>query len=135
MENPEYLAGIPFLILGGIGLFIAFSLFALPEEQPAQSVALPRHAEHPEPPQYVVIGLALALITIFEVALYYVDMSHKALVTILIFMSLAKFMLVVGFFMHLRFDNKIFSVLFFGGLVLAIGVFTVAIATLKAGLV
>jgi hypothetical protein len=50
-------------------------------------------------------------------------------------LSLLKFMLVVGFFMHLRFDNQILSFLFFGGLALAVAVFTVAVATLDAGLV
>ena len=138
MENPEFVTGIPLLILAAIGLFIAVSLFAIPSE--AEGVRLPRllaeHAEHPEPSQYVVVGITLGFITAVEVALYYVtQLNFHALVVFLIFLSLAKFMIVVGFFMHLRFDNKIFSMLFFGGLVLAIAVFTVAITTLKAGLV
>ena len=63
MENPELLIGIPFLMIAGIGLFMAFSLFALPEEQAAEARGvrdIELHGRHPEPAEYVVIGLALA---------------------------------------------------------------------------
>jgi cytochrome c oxidase subunit 4 len=135
MENPEYLTGIPLLLIGAFGLFIAFTLFAVPDEPGGVQAAIWRTEEHPDPIQYVVIGLTLAFITAVEVALYYIDLDFALMVTVLIVLSLLKFMLVVGFFMHLRFDNKLFSALFFGGLVLAVAVFTVAIATLDAGLV
>ena len=41
------------------------------------------------------------------------------LVPILLVLSTIKFAMVVMWFMHLKFDNKLFSVLFIGGLVLA----------------
>lgn len=136
MENPEFITGIPFAIIAGIGLMIALSLFFIPEKAdgPAHKVV---HAgpHHPEPYQYVVVGIILAGITLFEVMLYYVDLNFQFLVLVLILLSALKFFIVVGFFMHLRFDAKLFSVLFFGGLALAIAIFTVAIATLQAGLV
>ena len=138
MENPEYVAGIPFLILGAIGLFIAFTLFAMPEEAegPRRRLIRREAGAHPEPAQYVIVGLFLAFVTLVEVALYYVeDLNFKVMVTTLIVLSLVKFMMVVGFFMHLRFDSRLFSILFFGGMGLAISVFTVAIVTLDAGLV
>jgi cytochrome c oxidase subunit 4 len=136
MENPEYLTGIPLLLIGAFGAFIAFTLFAVPDEADGARTRV-RHAQggHPDPIQYVVIGLTLAFITAVEVAIYYVDINFKVFVFILLMLSLLKFMLVVGFFMHLRFDQRIFSVLFFGGLLLAIAIFTVAITTLEAGLV
>jgi cytochrome c oxidase subunit 4 len=135
MENAELLLGIPLLLFGAFGLFIAFSLFAIPEEDAAGQRAVVHPGAHPEPSQYVVIGLLLAFITLVEVGLYYVDdLSFESMVAILLVLSALKFMLVVGFFMHLRFDNKIFSVLFFGGLILAIAVFAVAIATLDGTL-
>jgi cytochrome c oxidase subunit 4 len=133
MENPELVTGIPLAILAGIGLMIAFSLFFMPEH--ADGPKKPVHAEHPEPYQYVIVGIILAGITMFEVMLYYVDLNFEFLVVLLIVLSALKFFIVVGFFMHLRFDAKLFSVLFFGGLALAIAIFTVAIATLEAGLV
>ena len=137
MENPEYLTGIPLAILAGIGLVIAFSLFFIPEHAEAQGrKVVPRAtAHHPEPYQYVVVGIILAAITAFEVLLYYINLNFNFLVVTLLFLSALKFFIVVGFFMHLRFDAKLFSVLFFGGLALAIAIFTVAIATLNAGLV
>lgn len=137
MENPEFVTGIPLVIIAGIGLMIAFSLFFIPEsaDGPVRKVV---HAgpHHPEPYQYVVVGVILAGITAFEVMLYYVNgLNFEFLVLVLILLSALKFFIVVGFFMHLRFDARLFSVLFFGGLALAIAVFTVAIATLQAGLV
>jgi cytochrome c oxidase subunit 4 len=135
MENPEYVTGIPLLLLGAFGAFIAFTLFAVPDQAAAGRARTRHPGAHPDPIQYVVIGLTLAFVTAVEVALYYVDLNFEFLVTALVFLSFLKFMLVVGFFMHLRFDNRIFSVLFFGGLALAIAVFTVAVTTLQAGLV
>jgi cytochrome c oxidase subunit 4 len=135
MENPEYLTGIPLLLIGAFGAFIAFTLFAVPDETSGARTRVRHAMDHPDPIQYVVIGLTLAFITLVEVALYYIDLNFEFLVMTLLVLSLLKFMLVVGFFMHLRFDNKVFSVLFFGGLLLAIAVFTVAITTLEAGLV
>ena len=35
MENPDLLAGIPGVIIGLIGLFVALSLFAVPAEEPS----------------------------------------------------------------------------------------------------
>jgi len=135
MENAELLIGIPLLLFGAFGIFIAFSLFAIPDDEMGEVRTLSHAGAHPEPSQYVVIGLLLAFITLIEVGLYYVeDLDFNLMVAILIVLSAVKFMLVVGFFMHLRFDNKIFSVLFFGGLMLAISVFAVAIATLDGSL-
>ena len=136
MENPEYITGIPLAIIAGIGLIVAFALFFMPEGAEAQGRTVAHVGpQHPEPFQYVIVGIILAGITMFEVLLYYVDLNFKFLVFMLIILSAVKFFTVVGFFMHLRFDAKLFSILFFGGLALAIAVFTVAIATLNAGLV
>ena len=135
MENPEFVTGIPLVLLAGVGLMIAFALFFMPERasEPKKTHAV---AHHPDPAQYVVVGIILAGITAFEVMLYYIEgLNFEFLVVVLLALSALKFFIVVGFFMHLKFDAKLFSVLFFGGLALAIAVFTVAIATLEAGLV
>jgi cytochrome c oxidase subunit 4 len=44
-------------------------------------------------------------------------------------MMVAKFFIVVSYFMHLKFDKKIFSFLFYAGLFLAIGVYVAFLAT------
>lgn len=138
MENPALLVGIPLILLSIVGLMVAFSLFAVPDEVtvgPPRDRAAGHAGEHPGVPEYLVIGIILAVVTAVEVALYYIDLGHKALVVMLMVLSVVKFGLVIGWFMHLRFDNKLFTTLFLGGLGLAIAVFTVAVATLKAGLV
>ena len=42
-----------------------------------------------------------------------------------------KFVMVVSYFMHLKFDNKIFSLMFYAGLILAVGVYAAFLATFK----
>jgi cytochrome c oxidase subunit 4 len=136
MENPDLIAGVPAVIIGLIGLFVALSLFAVPAEETAEGgKPLVTRGDHAEVSDYVVTGIALAGITAIEVALYYIDLGQWTLIGILLVLSAAKFGLVVGFFMHLRYDSKLFSILFFGGLALAAACFTVAVATLDGNLI
>ena len=90
---------------------------------------------HPSALEYIQIGLILSVITAVEVALYYVDIDHNLLVVMLIVLSIAKFALVVMWFMHLRFDNRLFSIFFVSGMALTFTVFAVVIAALHGGLV
>ena len=69
---------------------------------------------------YWMIGITLAIITGIEVAIFYIPAIGAALVPILLVLSAAKFVIVVMFFMHLKFDSKIFTGLFLAGLSLAI---------------
>ena len=78
--------------------------------------------------QYILIAVALAVITALEVSISYIDIGPIFLPLLLILMAI-KFVVVVSFFMHLRFDNKIFSFMFYLGLLLAIFVYCVALAT------
>jgi cytochrome c oxidase subunit 4 len=84
-------------------------------------------AHHPTPRNYVTIAVILAVITVFEVAIYYVDAVRSLLVPMLIAFAFLKFVLVVSWFMHLRFDSKLFRRLFVTGLVLAVVVFLVVL--------
>lgn len=94
------------------------------------------HAErHPGALEYAQIGVILAIVTAIEVAIYYAGVSHRLLVICLIALSILKFSLVVLWFMHLKFDNRIFSSLFVLGLLLAMAIFTVALATVGGKLV
>jgi cytochrome c oxidase subunit IV len=79
---------------------------------------------------YVGIALLLAFITGLEVMLTYID-AGSFFMPLLLGMMALKFLIVVSFFMHLKFDNKVFSMLFYTGLVLAIGVFCVALLTFR----
>ena len=80
--------------------------------------------------QYIIIALILAAITAAEVTLTYLDVGALFLPALLIMMA-AKFLIVVSYFMHLKFDNKIFSFMFYLGLILAVGVYCAALATFQ----
>jgi heme/copper-type cytochrome/quinol oxidase subunit 4 len=74
---------------------------------------------HPTPARYAAIALILAVITIGEVAIVYQEFLEEILVPLLIVLSAVKFVMVVMFFMHLRFDSRLFSTFFVTGVLLA----------------
>ncbi len=80
--------------------------------------------------QYIIIALILAAITAGEVSISYIDVGPLFLPALLI-MMVAKFVTVVSYFMHLKFDNRIFTFLFYLGLSLAVFVYCVALATFQ----
>ncbi len=90
---------------------------------------------HPGALEYAQIGVVLATVTAIEVGLYYLGLSHNVLVVLLIALSALKFSLVVLWFMHLKFDNRLFTQFFILGFLLALSVFIVAVATLHGKLV
>ena len=79
---------------------------------------------------YIKIAILLAVLTAIEVATYYVDFGPLFLPTLLILMAV-KFFIVVSYFMHLKFDSKLFSFAFYSGLVLAVAVYVVFLSTFK----
>ena len=84
--------------------------------------------EHTTPRTYVQIAIFLAIITIAEVIIYYIPTVRPILVPALIILSLLKFVMVVGFFMHLKFDHRIYRFMFAAGLVLTLGVYLAMLA-------
>lgn len=83
---------------------------------------------HPGPGEYIQIGIILAIITAVEVALYYLDVIRVVVIPSLLFLTIVKFVLVILWFMHLRFDSPWFRRLFFAGLGLALAVFAAVVA-------
>jgi len=79
---------------------------------------------------YIRIAIILAAMTALEVSTYYVDFGGLFLPVLLILM-VVKFFIVVSYFMHLKFDNKLFSFCFYAGLFLAVMVYVIALATFK----
>jgi cytochrome c oxidase subunit IV len=86
--------------------------------------------EHKPNSFYIKVALALAIVTAVEVGLYYLDLGKLYLPVLLVLMVI-KFVTVVSLFMHLRFDNKIFSWLFYSGLFLAVFVYIAALMTFR----
>ncbi len=86
----------------------------------------PHLHEHPSPRKYVNVAIILAIVTAAEVGVYYVTaIGDRLLVSILAIMAFVKFVLVALYFMHLRFDSRIFRRLFVTGVILAFFVFGV----------
>ncbi len=75
---------------------------------------------HPTPFTYVKVAFALSLITGIEVGLFYIDMVPALFVACFFILSATKFVMVALFYMHLRYEARLFSTLFFGGVTLAI---------------
>ena len=68
---------------------------------------------------YVQIAMLLAVITGVEIAVIGLPFAKWLLVTTLVVLSTVKFMYVIFFFMHLRWDKAFCTILFFIGLVIA----------------
>ena len=80
------------------------------------------HVSHPTPLTYFKVAMALSIITAVEVGIFYVEALGKGIIPILCVLSVAKFVLVAMFYMHLRYDARLFSVFFVSGVLLAITV-------------
>ena len=81
------------------------------------------HAHHPTARTYIIVGAFLTLITVVEVWAYYIPsfVASPMFVPALLIMSAVKFAIVVMFYMHLKYDHKLFRALFVGPLIIAAG--------------
>jgi len=86
-------------------------------------------SEHPTVATYLLVALVLTIVTGLEVGVIYVRRLAPVVVPLLLAMSAAKFALVALFYMHLRYDSRVFTFLFVGPLILASGI-VVALMTL-----
>src|SRR5690606_23182004 len=70
---------------------------------------------------YVEIAMLLAVITGIEIVAIFLPFAKWLIVTTLIVLSAVKFLFVIFYFMHLRWDKAFCTILFFIGMVLAGG--------------
>jgi cytochrome c oxidase subunit 4 len=68
---------------------------------------------------YVVVGVILTIITGIEVGIFYIDAMKAVLVPILLVLSAIKFLIVVLWYMHLKYDSRVYRRVFFAPLFLA----------------
>ncbi len=80
---------------------------------------------HATPAFYVAVAVILTILTLTEVWIFNVASLGALFVPLLLFLSVIKFVMVIGFFMHLRFDPKGFTYIFATGMGLGIAVFLV----------
>lgn|SRR5690606_13567397 len=106
------------------------------EERGAAGPVEPDHEahqhKHPSDRDYIVIAIILAAITALEVGTYFIeDASTTLLVASLFPMMIAKFAIVCGWFMHLKYDNPLFKRVFVFGLLLAIAVYAAVLTSME----
>lgn len=87
------------------------------------------HGAHPTPRLYVKIAATLFVLTAMEFSTYFIDFAAMHVPLLVILMTI-KFVLVAGFFMHLKFDTRLFTRLMGAGLALAGGLYLVTLLVL-----
>jgi len=90
---------------------------------PAHSVSHgdPHAAEDNKFQIYVKIAMLLAVITGIEIVIIFFPWAKWLIVTSLVVLSVVKFLYVIFYFMHLRWDKAFCTVLFFIGMIMAGG--------------
>jgi cytochrome c oxidase subunit IV len=86
-----------------------------------ESEATHAHVHHPGWKTYVVVGAILTAITALEVSAFYIPAweESKIYVPSMLFLSAIKFVIVVMFYMHLKYDHRLFRALFTGPFIVA----------------
>ena len=88
------------------------------------------HADqHPDEIKYLKVAAILAIITAAEVAVIYVSAWKDMFRQILGILMVVKFSMVAMYFMHLKFDSKVFRRFFVLGIILAIAVYGIVLWT------
>lgn len=90
------------------------------------------HADSGKFHLFVQIAMLLGIITGVEIVIIYLPLAKWLIVTSLSVLSLVKFLYVIFYFMHLKFDKLFCTILFFIGLVLASGTAAALLAIFSA---
>lgn len=81
---------------------------------------------------FIKVALVLAAVTALETSTYWwPDSLDPAATPALLIMMAIKFFMILLIFMHLKFDSKIFSLMFYIGLGLAVSVYCVFLSTFQ----
>lgn len=104
-----------------------------PDETEGSATPVVHRAAHhgPTPREYVRIGLILAVLTSFEVWLSYSGLSGVALRVTLFSATALKFVLVVSYFMHLKYDDKRYARFFVMGVAGAFTLYAIVLLVFK----
>lgn len=81
-----------------------------------------QHAhELPDPAKYVKLAVILGIFTIVETATYYIHISEFIITIALLVFMVCKFVIVVGYYMHLKFENRLLPAIFTVGILTSVG--------------
>jgi len=101
------------------------------DAHPTASPVAADHA-HSKFHTFVQIAMVLSVITGIEIVLVYLPFAKWLIVSTLVILSAVKFLFVIFYFMHLRWDKAFCTILFFIGLVLALGTVAALLALFGA---
>ena len=90
------------------------------------------HRAHPTPAMYWGIAAFLAVVTAMEVATPNISALDPVKVPLLWTLAGIKFFTVVAFFMHLRYDKKLYRTLFLFGVIGVFPLFIVMLLSMNA---
>ena len=118
------------------------TLTAAPEQAALENAATRDHETsqhdtehaHPSDWQYIKIALLLAVLTALEVFTYFEsvhNLSDAVLYVVLTVLMVLKFVYVVAWFMHLKFDSMIFRRVFQVGIVMALAVYLIMLTAFE----
>ncbi len=99
------------------------------QDSPPSELEHPRGGHHPTPRDYVRIAVILAVLTALEVSTYFFEFGPLG-IPVLVVLMIIKFLMVAGFFMHLRFDVPLYTRLLYTGLFLALVLYAITLAVL-----
>jgi cytochrome c oxidase subunit IV len=85
--------------------------------------------QHPDEIKYLKVAVILAIATAAEVAVIYVAAWENMWRQILGILMVLKFSMVAMYFMHLKFDSKVFRRFFVLGIILALAVYGIILWT------
>jgi cytochrome c oxidase subunit IV len=91
---------------------------------------LPQYS-HREDLVYLKVFVVLVVLTAMEVYASYAHWLGSLFLPVMLILMAIKFVLVVSFFMHLKWDSKLFGRLFWAGALLAVAVYVGALATFQ----
>jgi cytochrome c oxidase subunit IV len=75
---------------------------------------------HPGAVLYIIVAAFLCVLTGMELTVFYVQALKPVLVPVLLILAAAKFALVALFYMHLKYDSRVFSAIFFFPVLIAL---------------
>ena len=78
----------------------------------------PQEPQHKTKPNYLGVFVVLAVLTALEIGVTYLPLPR---IPILIPLALIKAALVVMFYMHLKFDKRVYTLIFGAGLLMGLG--------------
>lgn len=92
-----------------------------------------KHDHHvPGDGYFIKVAIVLAIVTALETSTYWWPSGMERFATAaLIIMMVIKFVMIASIFMHLKYDSKIFSFMFYTGLFLALFVYAVYLFTFQ----